>query len=138
MQSIGKTVGGLNTKIHTLSDALGNPLKFILSKGNLHDSQVANLLIDNCMNSSLLADKAYDSQSIVDKSRSQNMEVIIPTKENSKNPRIIDKHIYKNRGLIENLFQRMKVFRRISTRYDKLDSKFLSFIYIGGIFKWLH
>lgn len=80
MQSIGKTVGGLNTKIHNMSDALGNPLKFILSKGNLHDSQVANLLIDNCMNSSLLVDKSHDSQSIVNKTSNQNMEVIISLK----------------------------------------------------------
>ena len=53
-------------------------------------------------------------------------------------PRVLDAHHYKARHLVENLFQRMKVFRRIATRYDKLDDTFLGFAHIAGIMKWLH
>ena len=66
------------------------------------------------------------------------MTIVIPSKSNSKNPRAIDKHTYKNRHLVENLFQRLKVFRRVSTRYDKTDACFMGFILIAGIMKWLH
>ena len=99
---------------------------------------IANELIEGYISSALLADKAYGSEKIISKALEQGMEIVIPSKSNSLNPRIIDKHKYKNRGLIENLFQRLKVFRRISTRYEKLDKNFLSFTYLACIFKWLH
>ena len=95
-------------------------------------------MIEGYKSTTLLADKAYNSQEIFNKAIENGMEIIIPSKSNSKNPRIIDKHKYKNRGLIENLFQRLKIFRRISTRYDKMDKNFLSFTYLACIFKWLH
>ena len=66
------------------------------------------------------------------------MQVIIPCKANRKQQRALNQHRYKARHLIENLFQRMKVFRRVATRYDKLDDRFLGFVHIAGIMKWLH
>ena len=67
------------------------------------------------------------------------MQVIIPCKVNrKKNPRVLDTHRYKARHLVENLFQRMKVFRRVATRYDKLDVTFLGFVHLAGTMKWLH
>ena len=95
-------------------------------------------LLENLPAKALLADKAYDSDKIVHCAQEQGMEVIIPCKANRKQQRALDKHRYKARHLIENLFQRMKVFRRVATRYDKLDEGFLGFVYIVGIMKWLH
>lgn len=66
------------------------------------------------------------------------MEVIIPSKSNRKQQRALDKLRYKTRHLVENLFQRMKIFRRVATRYDKLDERFLGFVHITGIMKWLY
>jgi transposase len=66
------------------------------------------------------------------------MQVIIPAKANRKKPRVLDKHRYKARHLVENPFQRMKVFRRMATRFDKLDIRFLGFVHIAGVMKWLH
>jgi len=66
------------------------------------------------------------------------MQVIIPSKVNRKKQRTLDKERYKARHLVENLFQRMKVFRRVATRFDKLDIRFLGFVHIAGIMNWLH
>ena len=137
-QNIGRSVGGLTTKIHALCDSLGNPLKLILTGGNTHDSVVATSLLKGYKAQNVLADKAYGSKEIIELAKSNNIEVVIPSKVNSINPRIIDTHKYKSRGLIENLFQRLKVYRRVSTRYDKLDKNFIGFVYLACIFKWLH
>lgn len=66
------------------------------------------------------------------------MQVVIPSRVNRKEPRALDNHRYKARHLVENLFQRMKAFRRVATRFDKLDTRFLGFVHIVGIMKWLH
>ncbi|NDP64180.1 IS5 family transposase [Polaromonas sp.] len=138
-QAIGITRGGLNTKIHAVCDALGNPLRFVLTPGQRHDSKPVPELLEGLPPAkAILADKAYDSDKIVQAAQAQGVEVIIPSKANRKQPRALDKHRYKARHLIENLFQRMKVFRRVATRYDKLDSRFLGFVHIAGMMKWLH
>ena len=137
-QAIGITCGGLNTKIHAFCDAVGNPLRCVLTEGQRHDSEPVPGLLENLPAKALLADKAYDSDKIIQFAQEQGMEVIIPSKVNRKQQRALDKHRYKARHLVENLFQRMKVFRRVATRYDKLDERFLGFVHIAGIMKWLH
>ena len=138
-QAIGITRGGLNTKIHAVCDALGNPLRFVLTAGQRHDSKPVPELLDGLQAKALLADKAYDSDKIVQAAEERSMQVIIPCRVNrKKNPRVLDTHRYKARHLVENLFQRMKVFRRVATRYDKLDVTFLGFVHIAGTMKWLH
>ena len=137
-QAIGITRGGLNTKIHAVCDALGNPLRFVLTAGLRHDSKPVQELLENLPAKALLADKAYDSDKIVQFAQEQEMEVIIPSKSNRKQQRALDKLRYKTRHLVEDLFQRMKIFRRVATRYDKLNERFLGFVHITGIMKWLY
>lgn len=137
-QAIGMTRGGLNTKIHAVCDALGNPLRFVLTPGQRHDSKPVPELLDGLPAKALLADKAYDSDKIIQSAQEHGMQVIIPCRVNRKKQRTLDTHRYKARHLIENLFQRMKVFRRVATRFDKLDIRFLGFVHIAGIMKWLH
>ena len=137
-QAIGMTRGGLNTKIHALCDALGNPLHFVLTPGQQHDSKAVPDLLEDWVADAILADKAYDSNEIVQSALEKGMEIIIPSKVNRKTQRPLDKARYKARHLVENLFQRMKIFRRVATRYDKLDTRYLGFVHIAGIMKWLH
>jgi transposase len=85
----------------------------------------------------LLADKAYDSDAIVQEARDRGMEVVIPPKANRKKKRPFDALKYHARHLVENLFQRMKVYRRVATRYEKLDSRFISVVYMIGAMTWL-
>lgn len=128
----------MNTKIHAVGDALGNPLRFVLTAGQRHDSKLVPELLENLPAKALLADKAYDSETIVQLAQEQGLEVLIPSKASRKQPRPLDAHRYKARHLIENLFQRMKVFRPVATRYDELGKKFLGFVHIAGLMKRLH
>ena len=129
----------MNTKIHAACDALGNPLRFLLTAGQRHDSKPLPELLKGRQTKALLADKAGDSDKIVRAAEELGMEVIIPCRANrKKNPRVLDTHRYKARHLVENLFQRMKFFRRVATRYDKPDVTFLGFVHIAGAMKWLH
>lgn len=129
--------GGLNTKIHAVCDALGNPLRFKLTDGHASDTPELIGLIEGLPGQALLADKAYDSDAIVQVASDKGMEVVIPPKANRKEKRPFDAMKYRARHLVENLFQRMKVYRRVATRYEKLDSRFLSIVYLVGGMKWL-
>lgn len=127
--------GGRNTKIHTLVDGLGNPLAFMLSSGNEHDSVHAVSLLSkiNITGSNILGDKAYGAKAIREYIISQDAAYTIPPKEGINDPWSVDWHTYKERHLVECFFQKIKWFRRIFTRYDKLDSSFFAFIYIASI-----
>jgi transposase len=137
-QAIGTTRGGLNTKIHAMCNALGNPLRFLLTAGQRHDSKPVSELVGGLQAMALLADKAYDSDKIVQAAEKCGMQVVITCRVNrKKNPRVLDTHGYEARHLVKNLFQRMKVFRRVATRYDKQGVTFLGFVHIAGTMKWL-
>ena len=127
--------GGRNTKIHALVDGLGNPLAFLLSPGQDHDSVHAVELLSqvNIEGCNILGDKAYGSKAIREYITSQNAAYTIPPKASAADPWPVDWHIYKERHLVECFFQKLKWFRRIFTRYDKLDSSFLAFVYVGAI-----
>lgn len=116
-------------------DGLGNPLHFILTSGNVNDCMeainvLAYLPIEN---SNIIADKAYGSNEIRNYISAQNAVYTIPPKSNIKNIWKFDRFLYKERHLIECFFQKLKNFRRIVTRYDKLASSFLAFIYLSSI-----
>ena len=85
----------------------------------------------------VLTDKGYDSDEIVDAVEAMNAEPVISPRSHRKTQRFYDKHIYKERSAIKCMFGKLKQFRRIVTRYDKLASSYLSFIYIGAIWAWL-
>ena len=133
--AVGISRGGRNTKIHTLVDGLGNPLAFMLSSGAVHDSTHAVSLLQqlDIKGSNILGDKAYGAKAIRDYITSQDALYTIPQKENYDNTWPMDWHTYKERHLVECFFQKLKWFRRIFIRYDKLDSSFLAFVYIGAI-----
>ncbi|WP_298033689.1 IS5 family transposase [uncultured Desulfovibrio sp.] len=134
-KAVGMSRGGRNTKIHALVDGLGNPLSFLLSSGQDHDSvhAIALLQSHDITGSNILGDKAYGARAIREYITAQNATYTIPAKSCAAAPWPLDRHVYKERHLIECFFQKLKWFRRISTRYDKLDSSFLAFVYIGAI-----
>ena len=125
----------MNTKIHAVCDALGNPLHFKMTLGNLSDVGELPGLIKGLSAKALLADKGYDSNAVVELVLAAGMEAIIPSKSNRKIARPLDSTRYIARHLVENLFQRMKIFRRAATRFEKLDKRFMAFVQIVGIMK---
>ena len=83
--------------------------------------------------STILADKAYGTKEILDYIQRQDGDYVIPPKSNTRNPWKCDWVLYKERHLIECFFLKLKQFRRVATRYDKLATSFLAFIYIAAI-----
>jgi len=138
-RAIGLSRGGFTTKIHMCADAHGNPINFEITGGQIHDSQVAPQLIELVEEAEhFIADKAYDSDLIRDKAIKSGMKPIIPRRNNSSKPnRLFDRYLYKMRHLVENLFARLKHFRSIATRFEKLARNFKSFVYIACSFIWL-
>ena len=85
----------------------------------------------------IVADKGYDSDALIETITAQGSQAVFPPRSNRLNPRSFDRHIYESRNLIERFFGRIKQFRRIATRYDKLAKSFLSFIHLAYVFVWL-
>ena len=134
-QDIGTSRGGKTTKIHALVDALGNPLKLMFTGGNVHDSKIAIPLLSHVdISSSIIqGDKAFNSKEIRSYITSQGATYAIPPRENDPNPWECDWWQYKERHLVECFFNKLKNFRRIATRYDKLTSRFRSFVYLACV-----
>jgi transposase len=131
-QAIGRSRGGLTTKIHALVDALGNPVALMLTPGQAHDLACAEPLIDNADPDALLADKAYDADSFIDTLTQRGITPVIPPKANRKTPRACDFALYCERNLVERFFNQLKHFRAIATRYDKLARNFLAGVQMGA------
>ena len=130
MQSIGKTTAGWNTKFHLAVSESGVE-SFCLSPGNHADSTYFNYLHGNINNSYIryiIADKGYDSDDIRGYIRALGRIPVIPFRKNRKKKENINGLRYQTRNIVERMFGRIKEFRRVATRYDKLDSSFLSFI----------
>src|SRR5215204_6756715 len=94
-------------------------------------------LIENLHAEYVIADKGYDSEAFVLKVEGQNSEAVIPSRSNHKVRREIDKHLYKERHLIENQIGKLKHFRRVFSRFDKLAKNYLNFIYLASTIIWL-
>jgi transposase len=119
-------------------DANGMPLRILVTAGTVHDCKQACTLIDGISAEWLLADRGYDSNRIIKKAISQNMQVVIPPKKNRKVQRNYDKHLYKMRHLVENAFLHLKRWRGVATRYAKNTSSFIAAVHIRCIALWLN
>ena len=118
-------------------DALGNPLRWVLTAGQIADISQALTLIEKFKPQLVVADKGYDSDQFVQDIIAQGAQPVIPPRSNRKNPRDFDRHWYKDRNLVERFFNRIKQFRRIATRYEKLDRNFLSMLTLVCAYIWL-
>jgi transposase len=129
----------LSTKIHTLVDALGNPIGFHLTGGQAHDLVGADHLLADMQADTLIADKAFDAdRRVINPLTTAGKAAVIPSKANRRSPRSFDRDLYKARHLIENFFARLKQFRAIATRYDKTARNFLAAIHFVASLVWLN
>lgn len=134
---MGKSRGGLSTKIHAAVDALGNPVRLLLTPGQASEYGQAEALIEGFTFEAVLADKGYDSDAFVEIIQRCGAEAIIPSKKNRLNPRGLDRHLYKARNLVERFFQKLKQFRRIATRYERLARNYQSMLSLVSAVIWL-
>jgi len=116
---------------------LGNAIRFILTGGERSDITQAESLIENLSADYVLADKGYDSAALVLKLEALGSRAVIPSRANRKRQRAIDKHLYKERHLIECYIGKLKHFRRVFSRFDKLAKNYLSFVQFASTIIWL-
>jgi transposase len=129
---LGRSRGGLSTKIHAVAVSANQVLGVILSGGQAGDAPVGEEMLGEVIQretiKALGADRAYDSNAIRAMLEAAGKEAVIPPRANRRNPPAYDQEKYKQRNRIERLFGRLKQFRAIATRYDKLAAMFL-----GGV-----
>jgi transposase len=136
MQAIGRSRGGLTMKIHALVEALGNLARWCLTPGQADVSEAQPLLAGVAADA-VAADKAYDSDALIDSTCASGAQAVIPPRANRTELSSFDRHIYKARNLVKRFFCRIKHFRRIATRYDKLDRRYQAFTAIAAAWIWL-
>ena len=125
----------LSTKIHAAVEALGNPLR--LTAGQMADMTEAAALIKGIEAQSVIADKGYDADAFVDTIETRGAQAVIPPRSNRLTQRAYDRHLSKDRNLVERFFCRLKQFRRIATRYEKLAQTFMSMLSLACACIWL-
>lgn len=136
---MGRSRGGLTTKIHAVVNEHGLPLRFLLTEGQASDAPPCHILLQNLQPSQVvLADKAYDADWIREMIYDQGAIACIPLKSNRKRHFEFDKKLYKQRNLVERFFGRLKKsFRSIATRYDKYSTNFLAMIKLASTRLWI-
>ena len=132
LQAMGRTKGGMNSKISALVDEAGQAIRLFLSAGNDADISHAQTLVEEIPGTLLAADKGFDSDSFRHWLLERGMTPCIPSRSNRLAPCRYSRRSYRKRHLVENYFERIKNFRRVATRYDKLAETYLSFVSIAA------
>ncbi|MFB9058790.1 MULTISPECIES: IS5 family transposase [Sphingobium] len=138
-EALGRSRGGFTTKLHARCDARGLPLGFVLTPGQAHDVQgfapLFRMMTDRI--EAFLADRGYDADTIREEIEAAGIEAVIPAKVNRRNPAPHDRAKYKCRNLIERMFNKLKNWRRIATRYDKTGESYLGFVALASVKLWI-
>src|SRR5918995_706991 len=135
---MGRSRGGLTTKIHAFVDAEGRPIRIALTPGQAHNGTAAEDLLTNLKpGATLLADKAYDSNALREQAQEQDVWANIPPKSNRKGSFVFSSFLYRYRNLVERFFNKLKQFRGIATRYDKNPENFLAAIKLVSTRIWI-
>ncbi len=131
-EALGRSRGGLSSKIHCVVNGLGKPVDFILTGGEVHDNLCADVLLGDKKADFVIADKAYDSDKTLERIAKMGAIAVIPPRLNRKEQRFYNKEFYKNRNLIERFFCKLKQFRGIATRYCKRGKYFLEAVKLAA------
>ncbi len=135
---MGRSRGGLTSKIHALVDAEGRPIRLELTPGQVHDgAMAATFLPDLQPGAILLADRAYDSNAIRNEAKARSVWTNIPPKRNRTASISFSRWVYRQRNLVERFFNRIKQYRGIATRYDKCPFNFLAAIKLVSSLIWI-
>lgn len=137
--AMGRSRASLSTKIHLACDALGYPLGFILTGANVSDFDQCKPLLKAHLkpNAFVIMDKGYDSDAIRAYVNQLGGVAVIAVNASRAEKPDFDEHLYRERHRIENLFARLKTFRRVATRYEKLHSTFAAMVTLACVLTWL-
>jgi len=138
-QAIGRTKGGLNTKLSAWVEGRGRVLSVSLAPGQQADITVAQTLSRPKLRGTItVADKAYDSDGFRAELNRCGSRACIPPRCNRRQPATWHRGHYRKRHKVENFFQRLKRYRRVGTRYEKTDLYFLGFVQLAAVLDWLN
>jgi transposase len=126
-EALGRSRGGLTTKLHAVVSEGGELIRYLLTAGQVNDVTQAERLIQSG-EGDIVADRAYDSDAVVEQIEALGVAAVIPSRSNRKLPRVIDREVYRQRNVIERWFGRLKNFRRVATRYDKTRLSYAAFV----------
>src|ERR1700723_2494997 len=133
-QSMGRSRGGLTSKIHAVVDTNGLTVRLGLTAGEAHDNRLALSLLSRLRSGSmLLADRGYDADWIRAFATQRGAWANVPPRSNRKEPICFSPHLYRARNLVERFFNKIRQCRRVATRYDKLAANYLAFIHLTSI-----
>ena len=135
---MGRSRGGLTTKIHALVDAEGLPIDLKLTEGQAHDGRSAQDMLQLIAEGqTLLADRAYDSDALRESLEQRGAWANIKPMPNRKNVPAFSTYLYRYRNLVERFFNKIKHYRAVATRYDKRADNFLAGVKLASIRIWL-
>ena len=135
---MGRSRGGLTTKIHALVDAEGLPIALKLTEGQAHDGKSAGDMLDALVEGQiLLADRAYDSDALRESLAERGAWANIKPMPNRKNVPSFSVYLYRYRNLVERFFNKIKHYRAVATRYDKRPENFLAGIKLASLRLWM-
>jgi len=135
---MGRSRGGLTTKIHALVDANGNPIALKLTEGQAHDGRSADDLLENIGEGQiLLADRAYDSDALRTDLAARGAWANVKPMPNRVNVPAFSAFLYRYRNLVERFFNKLKHFRAIATRFEKHDQNYLALVKLASIRIWV-
>jgi transposase len=136
-QALGRSRGGFSTKVHLTVDGLGYPLRVRLTAGQCHDSTQATDLLDGLVFEHVIADRGYAGQPFVDWVIEHGAEPVIPPHQRARTQREYDRWLYRERHLVECFINKIKHFRRVFSRFDKLAGRYLGFLHFVSVLIWL-
>ena len=135
---MGRSRGGLTTKIHALVDADGRPVRLELTPGQAGDAPAAaTLLEDLAPGTTLIADRAYDTNAIRELATERGAWANIPPRSVRKGSFAFSTWVYRQRNLVERFFNRIKQFRGLATRYDRRPDNYLAALKLAAVRIWL-
>jgi len=135
---MGRSRGGLTTKIHAVVDANGNPFRLKLTEGQAHDGRSADDMLDSVgKGQTLLADRAYDSDALRDTLAERGAKANIKPMPNRVNIPKFNKKLYRKRNLVERFFNKLKHFRAIATRFEKHDANYMALVKLASARIWM-
>ena len=136
-QALGRSRGGFTTKIHITVDGLGNPLRLQLTAGQRQDLIKAMELVEGFSFEYIIADRGYAAQEFYDWITAKGIQPVIPPHQRAKATREYDKWLYRERHLVECFINKIKHFRRVFSRFDKLARRYLGFLHFVSSLIWL-
>ena len=135
---MGRSRGGLTTKIHALVDADGLPIALKLTEGQAHDGRAAwDMLGSLAAGNILLADRAYDSDALRQALAERGAWANVKPMPNRRNVPAFSSFLYRYRNLVERFFNKLKHFRAVATRYDKSPENYLASVKLASVRIWM-